>query len=273
MEFRIIDKISNAGNGKWNEDATIILPDCIAVIDGATSIKNREFEGYETYAEWFVQEFKRLFLLNYKTKYHIPSFIKLCVDKIEKKYPLLDIPLYEKPTFTFSGAQIIGNSLMCFAIGDCSIYIQEKNGTINSIYDKRVDQFSNKTLLKLQYAKKNDLDLESYIRETRISNVNYRNKPNGFWVVGYDGNFEKEFVQREYDIENLQSVLICSDGFNRGFKEFSLLSTRIFFRDQPDLKLILQDIRNYEELNYERYDFPCVKKSDDATAVFCSFKT
>lgn len=159
---------------------------------------------------------------------------------------------------------------MCFTIGDCSIYILEKNGTINSIYDKRVDQFSNKTLLKLQYAKKNNLDIESYIRETRLSNASYRNKSNGFWVVGYDGSFEKEFIQGEYEIKNIQSVLICSDGFNRCFKEFSLLSPKFFFREQPDLRLILQDIRKYEKLNNEAYDFPCVKKSDDATAVFCS---
>ncbi|WP_455587005.1 protein phosphatase 2C domain-containing protein [Bacteroides sp.] len=273
MEFKIVDKIKDAGNGKWNEDELIIMSDCVAVIDGSTSIKNTKFKEYDTYAEWFVQEFKKIFLLRYKAECNITSFVKQCVDTIQYKTPLFDIPFYEKPTFTLSVIQIVKKSLICYTIGDCSIYVFKKNGNTEYIYDKRVDQFSNKTLLKQQYAKKNNLDVDSYIRDTRIDNLHHRNKTNGFWVIGYDGNYENEFVKREFDIQEIESLLICSDGFNRAFKEFSLINPINIFKDKISLMQVLTAIREYEELNHAAYDFPCVKKSDDATAALLSLST
>ena len=268
MIFKITDIIKDAGNGEWNEDDIIITPDCIAVIDGATSIKKIEFEGHETYAKWLVQEFKKNFLAEYKSECHIPSYVKQCIDTIIRKYPLPDISFYQKPTFTFSAIQIVGSSLKCFTIGDCSIYIKEKNNSkIVTVYDKRVDKFSHRTLLQLQYAKRNNLDIESHIRETRITNLNYRNKPDGFWVVGYDGNFEDEFIEKEFDIRHADSFLICSDGFNRAFREFALYTPMDFFTHKINFKQALDAIRKYEEANHEAPDFPCVKRSDDVSAV------
>lgn len=271
MNFEVINQINSSGNGKWSEDDFIIMPNLVVVMDGATSIKNRSFEGYQTFARWFVCEFKKTFLLRYESECHIPSLVKQCVNILKRDYPLLDIPFYEKPTFTFSAIQIVDDTLKCFTIGDCNVYILLKNGSLINVYDKRVDKFSHKTLLKLQYAIRNNLDVESHVRETRIANLKSRNMPNGFWVVAYDGNYENEFVERGFNVNEIDSFLICSDGFNRVFKEFSILTPIEILERQINIAQALEVMRKYEEMNNSASDYPCVKKSDDATAVLASF--
>ena len=104
------------------------------------------------------------------------------------------------------------------------------------------------------------------------SNRKMMNVKGGYWVVGFKGEFEKEFVDESFPLADIKKILICTDGFGRIMKEFALTTINQIFESNISLSKLLEMLRDYEDKNYGDEQFPCVKKSDDATAVMMSFE-
>lgn len=267
MSLKIKDIVYRSGNGLYNEDVYIVSERVVVVADGATPVRQTPFGGYASYAMWFVNAFKSEFVSTYPTPSPMPEFIRKCVGQIRQEAPLQELPVYDKPSFTVAVIENLQNSLHCSLLGDCCIYLFTRKRKVIRLYDDRIEKFSAVTLRKMQSAKQQEKDVEAVVNEQKIENINYRNKPDGFWVVGYEGEYDKEFLTADYRDSDIGTILLCSDGFERIFKEFGLLAPADILSEKVTLEEAFNMLRNYEALHQNEADYPCVKAKDDVTAL------
>ena len=264
--------IESAGNGIWNEDRILIRNNLIGVIDGATPIHNFKYRGYSTMAEWLVDNFEKKILAIPQEKeidYKIVS--KNIIKQLEKDDFVSNLKNYDKPCFTSATLTLKNDNVLCQVIGDSYIYIQKKNGDIIELTDNRVDLYAAKTVKAVLQAKADKDNVANVIEKQKIENRKRMNGEGGYWVIGFEGEFENEFLEMSYKENEISKILICSDGFERLMKEFSLIDVKHLFSRKILLNEAMLLLRHYEEENWIKDNYPCVKKSDDATAIMISF--
>lgn len=271
MRIKVIDRLEHPGTSGFSEDTAYAGTDIYWVADGASTSKKDTFAGYESYAMWFTQLFRQQFEKIAPKSVPFPELVKRCIDSIEQKFPLSDMDWYDKPSFTLSALQIDGEYTRLYSIGDCAIYILKHDGTTESLYDNRVDPFSMQTIREVQTARRTGKDVTMAIRTQTLKNRVARNQQGGFWVVGYGGRYEEEFLTDVYRTTDIKRILICSDGFIRIFKEFNLFTATDILTGTFSLDEAYRALRTYETKHEADTDFPCVKTHDDVTALLIEF--
>ena len=264
--------VTNAGNGKWNEDRLFIKDNLIGVIDGATPIHNFSYNGYSTIAEWMVDSFtKNITTIPQDAYIDYKLICREIIDKLGNESYIKELASYDKPCFTSATVSFARQTLLCQVIGDSYVYVQKKNGDIICHTDSRVDFYAAKTVNSVIHAKIEKGDIPSTIEKQKIENRSWMNVKGGYWVVGFEGNFENEFIEVTYGREEVSNIFICTDGFARLMNEFELIEIADLINRKISLNEAIKLLRYYEERNSDKENFPCVKKSDDATAVMISF--
>lgn len=263
--FLIKEKISLSGNGVYNEDGYFISPSLCCVMDGATSIKNIPHNSYASLAEWFVHSIIDYFEKNYKNDFFV--CLKNALRYISKDDSLDNVDHELFPSVTIASVELIKNNINIYVLGDCHIIIKLSNGYIKHITDIRVDKYSKLTFDKYKNAKLYNKNHNQEMYQQMIENKHMMNKKNGYWTVTLDGNFFEEFIKLNFKVNEVESILICSDGFFRIYKEFNLLNYRDFFLKQYSLHELSIKIREYEKNFYDKDNFPCIKRHDDLTAI------
>ena len=266
MEYKV-DSIISSGNGIWNEDALICSHSIFGVIDGVTPVHNLKYQGYNTLTEWmvknFLHKFDELYILDADYKYICKNFI----ERMGKDKYIAGLEEYDKPCFTSATVTILNDKIKCEVLGDSYIHIKKKNGDLVEITDDRVDLYAGKTVDVIENAKINNSNTEEAIKNQKIENQKMMNVKGGYWVVAFKGNFESEFIVAEFPIKDIDKILICTDGFQRLQKEFSLLDMKQILDGDISLEDALSMLRNFENANFLKKGYPCVKKSDDAAAI------
>lgn len=266
-KIHILDSICLPSENKVNEDTYALFSQCLFVLDGATPIKNIELDGYNNLATWFVNKVKNRFELNESSDFIIN--LKKTIDNITSEYPLSDIADINKPTCTLSAVNIENETLKCYCIGDCSVFVKTINGDVIRLYDNRIEPYAKKTFEKFLVSKKKEID---GINKQKSINALSRNKPNGFWVVGYSGDFYSEILVKEFPIESISKIMLCSDGFSRLFDNITIVKPDDVINENISLTEAYNQLREYEDHNYLSSDFGYVKKHDDVTAILCTIQ-
>lgn len=269
MDYKI-DYIIDSGNDKWNEDRLLLSSNIIGVIDGATPIHKFPYKKYSTVAEWLVDSFVEKF--KKKSDKNECDYKKICKEiMVDLSDDVKKLNLFDKPCFTSATVTISESKLKCEVIGDSYIYIYKKNGKVIKISDDRINFYAQKTVNIANKVKSYNGNVRQAIEYQKIENRRMMNVKSGYWVVAFDGAFENEFIENDFMLNEISKILICTDGFNRIVNEFSILNIYDFFESKISLNESLGMLREYENENYKNHNFPCAKKSDDATAVMILF--
>ena len=268
--MRLIDHVSEyievTGNGKWCEDKTLIGANMIGVMDGATPIDQIRVDNHPTQACWFVDGFADGFYRQAcEPGQSIDSFCEMLIGQMDRTR-MNGIEKFNHPCCTAAFLRLEDSSLLISVLGDCHVYVlSKKDKTIRFIYDDRVDVFSEKTRVESNQGFKNALDRDKAVRTQKILNREYLNKPGGFYALTLDGSWKGEFVEARVPLAEADSILMCSDGFARLFKEYGIMTPAEFFAKKLSLLEGAALIRQYEN-NGERLN-GCVKSKDDVSAV------
>lgn len=264
----VTESVESQGNGRWSEDRLLVSDRIIGVVDGATPICGRRFCGYSTQAEWLVDCFAKGFerrAAQGETDY--PDIAGKVLEELADSEALKELEEADRPSFTSATVTLKDGALLCQVLGDSAIYVRCRDGRISRITDDRVDAFSSRTTEAVERARAAGENPEEAAKRQKLENIRRRNTAEGYWVVGFDGDFRKEFVQCEFPVAEVEQILVCTDGFERIFREFALLTPEEFFKRKISLQEGLRMLRVHEEKNHGSADYPCVKKSDDAAAV------
>lgn len=267
-----METIENSGNGIYSEDRLLLSDKILGVIDGATPVRKVPIGGSFTQAEWMVDSFAKKFPCRIEAgQEDYGKIARRIVDELSGREELQRIESSEKPSFTSATVTLHEKNLFCQVIGDSCIYVRKKTGEVIQITDRRVDAFSAKTAEAVKRARAEGLDEKEAAKKQKLENGRMRNTLGGYWVIAFDGAFEKEFEERTFITEEVDRVLLCTDGLERLFREFALRTPEEFFDSWLSLKQALAELRKYESEQFSRPYFPCVKQSDDVAAVLIEF--
>ena len=268
----VSDSVTSSGNGIWNEDALLYSSRLIGVLDGATPINSWNIAGYNSSAEWLVSEFVARFNSSPIINCDFGCFCQKMINELSASLEP-SWKDYDKPCFVSATASYISeNTIQIEIIGDCSIYVKYTDGRTELFTDNRIDTYANKTLYSAVYARNRNVNVDEEIKKQKIKNREMMNIKGGYWVVGFRGCFTNEFVKKSINISDTDSLLICTDGFARAFKEFKIVNVDSVLSRKIRLADVLNILRRFEDTHYKDNDYPCVKKSDDASAILLHIK-
>ena len=215
--MKIAETVLDFCTGDWGEDRLYAGRELVCVIDGATPISKQPFEAYHSSAEWMAEGLRRYVASECGFDGDFPALCRRFVDatcgSIRGQFP----DLYDLPCLTVAALWQNGKRLSGYVLGDCSIYALMKNGDVRRVTDQRTAVFYNKTLEAREKARRTGQDVQRAVREQRIRNKAAMNRPDGYWTVAYTGDFERMFRTFSADAEQVDAVLLCTDGFDRLF--------------------------------------------------------
>ena len=92
------------------------------------------------------------------------------------------------------------------------------------------------------------------------------NTKDGFWTITLRGEYQEEFLEVRYKIEDVKRCLLFSDGFERIF-EHSLYSYKDVLSQKISLADVTKHLRDWEDkaVNLD------VKRHDDFSAILVEF--
>jgi len=253
-----LETILDFSHGSWGEDRIFAGEKLCFVIDGATPISGAPFGAYHTGAEWMAEELSR-YLAEHDGE--IPA---LCKQFTEQTQCLLQEEfrdVHSMPCAVLSAVRWEKAHIQGYVLGDCAVYVLHNSGEIACYADRRTATFYKKTLQAKANAAKAGMDVEEAVRDQRKKNKAAMNQPGGYWTVSYIGDFEREFCTFRIPAEEIQGILLCSDGFDRIF-ERNLFTPEDILRGKISLNAALSKLRAAEKVSSAD-----VKVHDDASAI------
>ncbi len=255
------ETIVDFGSGDWGEDRLCLLENMYCVLDGATPIKRTTFAGYHSSAEWMADCLAEHIKKEPDYLQPYPLMCKSFVDAVETVRNTFE-NVHDLPCLTTAALQCRDRQLQCWVLGDCSIYLLMKDGELCRITDTRVAHFSEKTVQVKTAAINRGEDPATAVLEQRIRNKAMMNQLGGYWTVGFNGDFANEFVECTVEADQVQAVLLCTDGLDRLFTHYGVAPQEVLSEEMP-LKdavcLLREKERNEKNAN--------VKKHDDVAAI------
>lgn len=155
-----------------------------------------------------------------------------------------------------------------YSLGDCSIIIDfastQKAKELIHIGDvSKLDELVIKRMFELHNEAGIDVikarGLEE-IQKMLLINRCKMNKPNGYWILGFNEEAIEHGVYKTYSISEVKRVIMFSDGFN--YQKQDILDDDSFNVEELYIKL-----RKHEHKDKECNNFPRLKTSDDATII------
>lgn len=266
-----IETISHSMN-KYNEDTLIVLDDLYMVIDGATGIGNKIIDTPMTDAAWFVTEFKSQFIHRYerhKDFYDVFDKALFATKDLYSELALTDKPeVYEIPSFVFIAVKLNDQHATFYYSGDCKAFVKTSTESFTvgkshlEVLDAQTSELMASLPTHLAIEEKRELVIP-HLREKR----SLANQPNGYNVVN-TSNFKIENIDEEtINIDNIQQLLLATDGFYCLQSEYNKTSPEGFFNliHLGGLENCLSNLRKIEkdpEAEINRF-----KRHDDSTAI------
>lgn len=264
--MKVIDSVTDFPKGDWGEDRLFIRNDVVGVIDGSSPITVTPIEGYHSQAEWLADNLSTG--LKEEGEQPIPFVCRVVTDTLSKSKEFLDLNLSKEnfPCATFAGISQFNGRVSAFVLGDCSVILEKKDGTIEVITDNRIRKFSEKTKEARRLALESGEDVSKAVKTQMTANREAMNTEGGFWTVGLHGKYWYEFLYKKYLVSDLKRCLIISDGFERIFTD-NILSYQEVLSGRVSLKSAVWSLRSWEESVRSSE----VKRSDDASAILVEF--
>lgn len=253
----------------WGEDRIYADASHFIVVDGSTPIHNVPCEGCNSHAEWMADEFVRFAarILADPQSAAYEDYRDLCaafIDATRNDPHLTGLAESDTPCFTTAAIYLTDDTLTAYNLCDCSVIIKFSDGTVRRWCDERITAFSDRTLAARAYALSNGLDPAPYVAEQRMKNRAAMNTPGAYWTVAYKGEIKKEFTLLSFPRKEVNSFLICSDGFSRLFEYPGGITIDDVFAPDFDLEQAFSLLRSLEHSS----DAPAqVKRSDDVSAI------
>ena len=264
--MKVIESIIDFPKGDWGEDRLFIRNNAIGVIDGASPISVVPIGGYHSQAEWLADNLATG--LQKESVRFLPYICRSITNPLRNSKDISNLNLEKEnyPCATFAGISKVLNRINGFALSDCTIIFERKDGILEVLTDNRIKRFSEKTKEVRKLALERGEDVTKAVKTQMTANRQAMNNDDGFWTVSLYGDYWDEFVHKSYDISELKRCLIMSDGFERVFVE-GLLSYKDVLSGKVSLSSALETLRTWEKSNRSSE----VKRSDDASAILVEF--
>lgn len=271
MEIERIEKITEKGSKKINEDEYLIKDNLFSVFDGATSLCGFKTKTGKTGGKIASETAKNIFSGNNNS---LLDLAKKVNNKINQKMINHNVDISKKENrwcVCVAAIRLHENNLEYLRIGDTSIFIEYKDGKRKLIKGKDIDIESLKLCNRLSIKRVKN------IRERIIPQLlKVRRKQNIKYGVLNGEKKAMNFIKTgKLPLKNIKFILLFTDGLmlprknpelKHNWKDF------IYLLKSKGLKGLLKEIRKIEDLDPYCWKYPRLKQKDDATGILIKFK-
>ena len=245
----IVEKVTRKSR-RYNEDRFLEFKSCFMVMDGATSLAPTKFKPSGG-----------SFLVSY-LKNNLP---KGNDSIIEKLYTLSK----ELSKYTDEKSEDIVN---IHTIGDCEVVVITNNGKIIRYVQPeliKLDSLAIKEMIDISKEKSISIkDARKYVNDMLIKHRKMMNKVDGYNVFAPYDNPNFNFLSASVERKDVKYIYLFSDGFASAFDCFGIYNSfETMFKDEIDLKLIIDKIVNVAKSDPDYNLYPRFKLIDDITAI------
>lgn len=268
-----LKKFSKAG-GRENEDFYLIGNTYIVVLDGATSLKE-EKEGQK--ASWFVRELcKNLKAFILEDNISLQESLLRAWQSLEK-----EILSQTDVSASIVIARERNKRIEIYNLGDCTTYIQRKNGKTDCLFDSSVSKLDNRVLKRmLKISTEKDITVkearqEKEIQQMLLKNRDLKNTEQGYYILDTKGTGIREGRVKIYSKDEVKSLLMMTDGFACVVDTYHLFESPIelmeFISKNP-IESVYSQLTKVVKEDKDYNQFPRFKDIDDSTAVYIEFE-
>ena len=259
---------------KYNEDMVIVIKDHLfIVIDAATGLCDPFHEPSDGVYLLNILK-KELLDLYHKGKLN-PKFFVNQMNRISRKYYRQyikgkgELERYQFPSAGIAICYIDICNVHLYSIGDVSSYVKLKKGKDVYISDKSIPILDKKTYEK--YHQKGVYRFED-MYETLRYNRSLLNKNGRKPSYSLYKNPHLKFKHQRFDINDLDSVYLCSDGYYAAFETFKLFKSRKeLFARNVNLESVYKKVNELSIKDVDCLEYPRVKQLDDVSAIKVEF--
>ncbi len=268
------EKISLPGK-QINEDSAAITSTGAWVLDGATGLgDNRIHEKSD--AKWFVDQWNDYLLKHINNmEYSLKEIVKAGIIEIKHHYYQYVKEKIEPIDLPSSGIALIRwrDKIEYFLLGDCSLLIKKEEEPIKKYKDHKLEVLDNQVISAIRALIRNKnlslLEAREQVKDMLIKNRLLKNTSNGYWILGFDQKAVDYAITGQIIHENME-VLMMTDGFSAIEDKYAYIKENQLFDDAKEkgLKYLYNLIREIENKDPDGIQYPRLKQSDDASAVY-----
>ena len=270
------EAICEPGGARANEDH-LGSTECAAwVVDGVSGLDPVLVDG-EPAPRWFSRCFSKHLAteLSMSPDDSTLEIINRCLSNCIVEWDGAGMGDSSHPAATFAMVRVMSEEIELVCVGDCSIRYRLNDERVVVFADRSVEPFENLTTNRLRKLQEEHptlahRELVQLLKPSMRNNRKFLNKVDGYNALTLSLQHERNMVSTSLPLSASPYFLITSDGFSRYSDLLKIGSDNEMLEAAASAPLneLLQDIRNVENGDFECREFPRVKKSDDATALW-----
>lgn len=163
-----------------------------------------------------------------------------------------------------------------FALGDCLVALRTHDGREILTADERLAAFDNRVVDAIAADMARGAGFEEALRAQSLalrSNRLMANREGSYWIVNNDPSAANELAMNRTLIDEVETILICSDGFARLVEIFNSpphYADLVAQATQDGLDSLMRRLRTQESPENSLATHPRLGRFDDATAILAT---
>lgn len=178
------------------------------------------------------------------------------------------------PSSTVLMTRINDDTLDVLVLGDSTLVIQHSDDTCTSITDDRLGRIAASQrqayLKQLHTGGGYDSQHARLLADLQAEQHLFRNQPKGYWIAESDPDAARHAISRTYPIDQVQALLLLTDGAAASVTTYGTPSTwheLIHQVASNGAQQALKDLHQLEETDPAGQRWPRAKPHDDKTAI------
>ncbi len=264
-----------------NEDAFGVVQNCAWVLDGSTGLSGRRLvaDCTDSDAAWYAKRFS-----DYLRKaLHDPAqtLTQIFAEGVREVWQEFESLANDRilqddvPCTLGTAVRVSENTFEFINIGDCPLLVRFRDGSVLQYRDDSLPNLDAESLkFAVSLAKKHNLSLRECdeLLKPRLKEVRrLAGQENGYVALSNRPECISRAPHGSFPLNSVLDFCILSDGFEQFYSLFQLCTKEEFMdlaatREHSELFEILKQA---QENDPTRNNFPRFKLSDDATLIYC----
>lgn len=266
-----------------NEDSFGYDTDCAWVLDGSTGLNGKRLVAPENSsdAQWYSKAFSAFLKDNLPhAAGTLPEIFSQGVGSVWAEFLRLaggSVKREDVPCTVGTAIRIRDGFLEYINVGDCSLLVRLKDGTVTEFLDRTLCVLDQNTInLALQISAEEGIPLsqcrEKILPELRRVRMTM-NTPEGYISLADDPDVVLQAKTGKIPLEQIRDVCMVSDGFAEYYNMFRLADTLRTFMDRVvdrEPRELFDQLLKAQKEDASFREYPRFKLSDDATILYFS---
>ena len=260
---------------KLAKGAVILIAPSLLLLMGASGLDKICISGAGSDAAWYSHALKSVILSDHRDN-NLIEIVKKAVHKVNKEFKRF--PGYEYvndfPSAVISMSRVAKGKLEVLVLGDCTCIIKKKDETIERIADRRIEPYDQKAIdkgIEMMQEKNIDFcDTRKYYQDILTNNRKMKNKEGGYYCLSNDEQAVNHSYVYSFDLDEIHSVALMSDGFSQIIDLFHLYDDETFMKalSEDGVEKLYEQLYAAQKHDDKMNSYPRFSFSDDMTLIY-----